>query len=60
MTTHGKLNYLVEALVGEDLAPMWWKSQNRAFEYRTPLEMLDIDSERVKEYLLRHAYCGGW
>jgi hypothetical protein len=59
MITVGKLNYLVEGLVGKELAPKWWESPNKAFESHTPLEMLAIDGERVKEYLIWHAYCAG-
>lgn len=59
MITRGKLDYIVEALVGEDLVNEWWDSSNKAFEGMTPSEMLMKDPVRVKEYLVWHAYCAG-
>lgn len=55
----GNLNAIVEALVGKELAPRWWESPNKAFESHTPLEMLEIDKQRVVEYLYWHAYASG-
>ncbi len=43
-------------LGSEDLIELWWKSQNKAFSYRTPEEMLDIDSNVVVNYVYRHSY----
>jgi hypothetical protein len=48
--------YLLALLGSNALIELWWKSQNKAFSYRTPEEMLDIDSNVVVNYVYRHSY----
>lgn len=43
---------LVIALVGKDRARMWWSTQNRAFEFKTPEEVVATDPVRVYNYLM--------
>ena len=45
-------NRILEALLGnERLIPLWWNTQNRAFQFKTPKEVFDTDSQRVIDYL---------
>lgn len=53
---------LLGALLGYDstLCDMWWKTQNKAFNYKTPQDMWDGDgASEVHDYLMHHAYAGG-
>lgn len=43
---------LVIAMVGKDLAPLWWSTQNRAFGFKTPEEVVAADSVQVYNYLM--------
>jgi folate-dependent tRNA-U54 methylase TrmFO/GidA len=48
-----KYNRILYALLGsEELVQKWWESPNKAFDGMTPIEMLDQDKDRVKNYLL--------
>jgi hypothetical protein len=38
-------------LGSQELIDMWWKSQNRAFEFKTPEEVFKINPQRVAEYV---------
>lgn len=48
----GRCATLVIALVGKDLAPLWWSGQNRAFGFKTPEEVAVTDLARVYSYLM--------
>jgi len=53
---------LVGALLGHDhtLCDLWWKSQNKAFNYKSPQELFDGDrASEVYNYLMHHAFAGG-
>jgi len=50
---------LVIALVGKDLAPVWWASQNRAFGQLTPNDQWSVDCDVVYQYLMNH-HEGTW
>jgi hypothetical protein len=56
-----RCDVLIRALVGSDeLAEMWWVTQNQAFEYKTPQELFDgAEAGRVYDYLMHHAFVGG-
>ena len=48
-----KYNRILHALLGsQELVQKWWASSNKAFDEMTPIEMLDRDKDRVKNYLL--------
>ena len=48
-----KYNRILHALLGsQELVQKWWASPNKAFDGMTPIEMLDRDKDRVKNYLL--------
>lgn len=56
-----RLNPIVEGLVGTELCDKWWQSPNKAFDNKTPQQILETsDFYKVKHYLLWHAYGGGW
>lgn len=47
------MDAILLALVGsQELVEQWWTSPNRAFDGRTPMDVLDIDHRDVVEYLL--------
>lgn len=46
---------LVISLVGKELAPKWWQSENNAFDGKTPEVMFQQDPEAVYNYLMDHA-----
>ena len=50
---------LVVGLVGVELADEWWKSPNKAFDGKTPVNMWTEDFRRVHNYLMHHAFVGG-
>lgn len=50
---------LIEALVGEEMAPRWWASPNKSFNNRTPAVVFEEDPRAVYEYLMWHAYGAG-
>ena len=53
---------LVGALLGHDptLCDLWWKSQNKAFNYKSPQEVFDGDGAYdVYNYLMHNAFVGG-
>jgi hypothetical protein len=53
------LNRLVVALVGDKLSEQWWKSPNKAFDGRTPDELMNEQEwTQVRDYLFNHAYGG--
>jgi hypothetical protein len=48
-----KYDRILYALLGSnELVQKWWASPNRAFDEMTPIEMLNRDEARVKNYLL--------
>jgi len=48
-----KYNRILHALLGsQELVQKWWSSSNKAFDEMTPIEMLNRDEARVKNYLL--------
>lgn len=47
-----KLNRLLVPLLGREHLSAWWESKNRAFQNKTPNEMLEIDPETVKSYVV--------
>ena len=54
------LNRLVEGLVGVGNAKTWWNSPNKAFDMKTPNEMMTEETwTEVRDYLMHHAYGGG-
>jgi hypothetical protein len=46
---------LVIALVGKEMAPKWWQSENKAFDGKTAEVMFQQDPELVYNYLMDHA-----
>jgi hypothetical protein len=52
---------LLIALLGKsELCEMWWKTQNRAFDHKTPQELWDANgASDVYNYLMHHAFAGG-
>ncbi len=46
-------NEIIDSLVGEKLAPIWWNGRNRAFGDRTPEEQWLIDWHSVHRYILQ-------
>jgi len=61
MTTNKNiLNRLVVGLVGGAHAEAWWNSPNRAFDMKTPNELMTEETwTEVRDYLMHHAYGGG-
>lgn len=57
-----RLNPVLMALVGsEELCEKWWLSPNKAFDNKTPQQVLETSEfYKVKHYLMWHAYSGGW
>ena len=54
------LNRLVVGLVGVANADGWWNSPNKAFDMKTPNEMMTEETWlQVRDYLMHHAYSGG-
>jgi Protein of unknown function (DUF2384) len=52
------LHKLVEGLTGSQ-AELWWKSPNKAFDGRTPDELMNEEEWTiVRDYLMNHAYGG--
>jgi hypothetical protein len=48
-----KYNRILHALLGsQELVQKWWASPNKEFDEMTPIEMLNRDKDRVKNYLL--------
>ena len=48
-----KYDRILYSLLGSDeLVQKWWSSSNKAFDEMTPIEMLNRDEARVKNYLL--------
>lgn len=48
-----KYDRILYALLGSnELVQKWWSSSNKAFDEMTPIEMLNRDESRVKNYLL--------
>jgi hypothetical protein len=53
---------LLGTLLGHDatMCDMWWKTQNKAFNYKSPQELFDGDgASDVFNYLMHHAFAGG-
>ena len=53
---------LLGALLGHDavMCDLWWKTQNKAFNYKSPQELFDGDgASDVYNYLMHHAFAGG-
>lgn len=46
---------LVIALVGAELSPLWWSTQNHAFGYKTPKDVAATDLDKVYSYLMMNA-----
>ena len=54
------LDRLVVGLVGGAHAEAWWNSPNRAFDMKTPNELMVEETWIVvRDYLMHHAYGGG-
>jgi hypothetical protein len=48
-----KYDRILYSLLGsQELVQKWWSSSNKAFDEMTPIEMLNRDEARVKNYLL--------
>ena len=43
---------LVIALVGKEMAPKWWDSNNKAFDMETPKVRFESNPEQVYNYLM--------
>lgn len=53
------LDKLVDAMTGGRTSD-WWKSPNKAFDGRPPIELMnDEEWEKVRNYLMWHAYGAG-
>jgi hypothetical protein len=44
----------LQALVGPNVAELWWNSANRAFDGRTPKQQFEFDPNSVYQYLIEH------
>lgn len=42
---------LMPLLGSQELIDMWWTGQNRAFDFKTPNEMFEIDQHKVIDYV---------
>jgi hypothetical protein len=49
-----QLNKIVIALVGIKNADIWWHSPNKAFDNKTPFDVIIDDKNRIEKYLLSH------
>jgi hypothetical protein len=53
-----RLDGLLFAIVGDDtLVERWWNGPNKAFDMQKPIDMFEVDSERVRDYILK---CAGY
>lgn len=50
---------LVVSMIGEEMAPDWWQSANKAFGGRTPEKQWELGSDAVVNYLMQHAFGRG-
>lgn len=52
-----RLDGLLFAIVGsETLVERWWNSPNKAFDMQKPIDVFEVDSERVRDYIISCAY----
>jgi hypothetical protein len=57
MEIQKQCNALLMAMLGrQELVDQWWNSPNKGFDNAHPA---DVDTKKVLEYLMAHAY-GGW
>jgi len=53
-----RLDGLLFAIVGDDtLVERWWNGPNKAFDMQKPIDIFEVDSERVRDYILK---CAGY
>ena len=57
--TYETCKALALQLTGPELEHNWWNSPNAAFDNRTPEQMVLIEPQRVRNYLLQHTQ-GEW
>lgn len=50
-----RCDMLVVALVGKEMAPKWWQSENKAFDGKTPEVMFQKNPNAVYDYLMDYA-----
>ena len=50
-----RCQWLITAMVGKDLADLWWSTPNRAFDMRTPAGIWLEDYLKVYKYLMARA-----
>lgn len=50
-----RCQWLITAMVGKDLADVWWSTPNRAFDMRTPAGIWLEDYLKVYKYLMARA-----
>lgn len=50
-----RCHWLITAMVGKDLADVWWSTPNRAFDMRTPAGIWLEDYLKVYNYLMARA-----
>lgn len=52
-----RLNGLLFAMTGsQTLTERWWNSPNKAFDMQKPIDVFEVDSERVRDYIISCAY----
>lgn len=50
---HEKCDVLLLSLLGNsELVELWWRTQNRAFQFETPTDVFVSQPEKVLAYLL--------
>lgn len=50
-----RCQWLLTAMVGKELADVWWSTPNRAFDMRTPAGIWLEDYLKVYKYLMARA-----
>lgn len=55
-----ELNKGLLAILGsQDLVDIWWRTQNKSFNYATPLSLYAYDPSYVWRYVIQHTHCEG-
>ena len=49
---------LILAMVGEELAPLWWTGSNKHFDGKTPEDVFKHSPNEVYKYLVKYCIWG--
>jgi len=56
MIEKSQLDGILFAMVGDDtLVERWWNGPNKAFDMQKPIDIFEVDSERVIDYIMKCA-----